>query len=180
MPAHTTNRRTCRSRLAPSLAAVLAFSLAAPAAQCGVFHVLAGAPAGGDGASWATAFADLRDALAVAGAGDTVWIAEGTYKPDMGTGDRALSFDVAAGVAIHGGFVGFETSLAQSDPQTHAVILSGDLLGDDLPGQPKWKDNSYHVVRIGGGAAPTLLHGLTITGGNSAGMECCGGGVQAT
>ena len=49
-----------------------------------------------DGTTWTRAFLTLQDALAVAGSGDEIWVAQGVYKPDEGAGvtpgDRAASF----------------------------------------------------------------------------------------
>jgi len=39
-----------------------------------------------DGSSWCNAFLNLQDALAVATAGMTIRVADGTYKPDEGAG----------------------------------------------------------------------------------------------
>ncbi len=51
-----------------------------------ILYVDSQAAAGGDGTTWATAYQHLQDALAVALANDQVWVAEGTYYPDEGTG----------------------------------------------------------------------------------------------
>ena len=61
--------------------------------------------AGGDGKTWATAFATLQEGLEAAqkqGAGE-VWVARGTYKPTAGT-DRGVSFQLRKGVAAATGF----------------------------------------------------------------------------
>src|SRR5690606_7900683 len=60
----------------PVLLLVLLAVSAVPAAAQAVLYVDADAPPGGDGASWATAFHDLQDALAIVQAGDQVWVAE--------------------------------------------------------------------------------------------------------
>jgi hypothetical protein len=86
-----------------------------------------------DGSSWERAFRDLHDALAVAESGDEIWIAKGTYTPDRGTGDRSMAFQLVSGVALYGGFGGWETNRAQADPEKNETILSGDLNGDDGP-----------------------------------------------
>src|SRR5690606_27695904 len=66
-----------RLPLALLAAALLA---AAPRAQT-VIHVDADAPPGGDGASWATAFHDLRDALAAASTHRAATSASGRHVP---------------------------------------------------------------------------------------------------
>jgi Right handed beta helix region len=86
-----------------------------------------------DGTSWATAFNDLRDALAVAQAGDELWIAAGRYTPDGGTGDRTLAFEIPNGIQLYGGFAGWEWLRGQRDWTANESILSGDLNGDDGP-----------------------------------------------
>jgi len=81
-------------------------------------YVNASAAPGGDGSSWATAYNKLQDAISQANscAGiSEIWVAQGTYFPDEGTGitdnDRSQSFDLKSGLAIYGGFVGNETDL---------------------------------------------------------------------
>src|SRR5690606_4998766 len=101
-----------------------------PADAQRVIYVDTDAAPGGDGASWATAFRDLQNALAVAEAGDVVWVAEGTYRPGdgtAGTGGRDASFHLVDGAAVYGGFDGTETSLEERDPEAHPTVLTGDL-----------------------------------------------------
>ena len=139
----------------------------------------------GNGSTWATA-SSLQTALGASMAGDQVWIAQGTYKPDAT--DRTATFSVPAGVLVYGGFAGSEAALANRTGG--ATILSGDLLGDDgtRPVRPPATDdqaaynaalvtynaalvtynatrddNSRTVVTIGG--ANVTLNGLTIEGG---------------
>ena len=86
------------------------------AANAKTIYTDADRPPGGDGLSWSTAFKDLQDGLADAGGGDEIWVAAGTYYPSVevgGIGSRYQAFQMKNGVAIYGGFVGTETSLAQ-------------------------------------------------------------------
>ena len=81
-----------------------------------------------DGTSWATAFVDLQQGLAAAVSGDNILVAKGTYKPTSGS-DRAASFQLKSGVAIHGGYAG----AGSADPAVRNVsanptILSGDIV----------------------------------------------------
>ncbi len=109
--------------------------LALVAVSSGQHIIYADRNAGGqnDGTSWSDAYADLHDALALALEGDELWIAAGTYRPDRGSGDRAMFFFVPAGVALYGGFAGWEECLDERDWIAHETILSGDLNADDGP-----------------------------------------------
>ncbi len=88
---------------------------------------------------WDNAYIDLQDALdeaaALANQGSSVevWVAAGTYKPDRGTGDRHLSFELHKNVELYGGFSGWETFRDQRDFVNNETILSGDLSDDDNP-----------------------------------------------
>ncbi|MCP4712207.1 MAG: hypothetical protein GY869_26590, partial [Planctomycetes bacterium] len=128
-------------------------------------YVDADAAAGGDGKSWTTAYNDLQDGLADVPA--EVWVAEGTYKPDRGTGNRASTFQLINNVSIYGGFDGDETTLFQRDPVNNVTILSGDLDGDDGADFLNNSENSYHVVTGSNTNATAVLDGFTITGGNA-------------
>ena len=110
---------------------------------------------------WADAFADLQQALAVAEAGDEVWVAEGTYLPaEGGVVDRDASFVLVSGTALYGGFSGSEVTLEERDPEANVTVLSGDL---GVPGDST--DNAFHVVVASGVDSATLLDGFTVTGG---------------
>ncbi|NJL04367.1 MAG: cadherin, partial [Chloroflexaceae bacterium] len=133
----------------------------------------------GDGLSWATAKRNLQSALALATAGAQIWVADGTYYPDEGTGqtnnNRDATFSLKDGVAIYGGFAGTETLLTERDVAANVAILSGDL---DQSGTATNND-AYHVVTSDGNATTALLDGFTITGGNANGSnpQDRGGGI---
>ena len=116
---------------------------------------------GGDGASWATAYGDLQDALTNAVSGDEIWVKNGTYYPTTGT-DRNIYFEVPSGVKLYGGFVGTETSLTSWNPAASTTILSGDIgvSGNSI-------DNSYTVVYTRDVSSDTQISGLTIKDGNA-------------
>ncbi|HMB92003.1 MAG TPA: hypothetical protein VKP65_14205 [Rhodothermales bacterium] len=132
-----------------------------------------------DGTSWQNAFPNLQDALNAAISGDEIWIAQGTYTPDHGTGDRTATFRVPSGVRLYGGFAGSETQRQDRDLAIHPTRLSGDLNGDDAPDFANNSDNSYHVVTLTDADAATVLDGLIITAGNAdgAGDNGSGGGL---
>ena len=135
-----------------------------------------------DGSSWADAMT-LKMALAAAiVASDQIWMAAGTYRPEIAddsdpdTDEREATFRISEGVLVYGGFEG--TDLATDDDGfdpaggtddrartdgtlTNKTILSGDLAEDDASGTRN--DNSYTVVTLEG--ADVTLNGLTIEAG---------------
>jgi hypothetical protein len=147
------------------------------------------------GLSWGQAFKTLQKALAVANAGDEIWVAKGIYRPNEGSGLlpnlwRYASFYLKDGVSIYGGFAGNETSLAQRDISNNFTILSGDVDGDDLSNSNGIVDttsnivggNSYHVVRSDGNASTAVLDGFIINAGlanDNSDPHNKGGGVYA-
>ncbi len=150
-----------------------------------VFYVDDTATGANDGSGWTDAYTSLQSALAAAGSGDEIWVAEGTYKPTHkvgGSGDRYRTFQLKNGVALYGGFSGIETNRDQRDWRVHQTILSGDRAGNDNDtinlNEPTRQDNGYHVVL---GADGSYLDGFIITGGNANGSTWQvneGGGMQ--
>ena len=120
----------------------------------------------GNGLSWGIfAFHDLQDALAVAGPGSHILVAEGTYYPDEGSGqvNNALSstFQLQSGLSMYGGFAVGGSDFDQRDPVAHPTNLSGDLQQND----PFRLDNASHILTTSGVNARTLLEGFIITAG---------------
>ena len=118
-------------------------------------YVDADASGGDDGTSWADAYTDLHNALMAAGSGDSIFVAEGTYKP---SGDglnnvRDATFDIPEGVLVYGGFEGNEANLADRPNPLLRTILSGDISGP----------NAYHVVEMKNAGA--VLDGFTVRDG---------------
>ncbi len=126
----------------------------------------------GDGTSWANAFGDLQQALAVATNGTEIWVAEGTYFPVQceycNATQRGITFKVPSGVKLYGGFSGQENSLSQRKWFAHPTKLSGKI------GAEEDTDNSYTVVYLKNAGAGTLLDGFVITGGRSDAWEPAG------
>ena len=149
------------------------FNLSFTVGSSTIYHVDADAPGPVyDGSSWDQAFLTLQDALVTAHAGDSIWVAQGTYQPDQGgtasAGDREASFVLPDGVVVMGGYAGYgEPNEDARDPEGTPSILTGDLLGDDLFGLLMLDDNSYHVVTLSGGSA--TLDGFHIMSGQATG-----------
>lgn len=122
------------------------------------------------GTSWYHAFRHLQDALAVAEAGDEIWVADGIYYPDesmanpSGTNDRSATFTMIQDVDLYGGFNGTEDDLSERNWIENETILSGDI------GSSSDTDNSYHVVTCSIGSSNTAtLDGFQIVDGNADG-----------
>lgn len=70
-----------------------------------------------DGHSWDTSFKTVQEGVNAAVTGDEVWVAKGTYFENITLKD---------GIALYGGFTGFETSRNQRDFKTNETILDGN------------------------------------------------------
>jgi len=118
----------------------------------------------------------MQSALETVVAGNNIYVARGTYKPDKNTGDRNSTFTIPTDVKVYGHFAGTEGMPyeRQMDQSGNETILSGEI-GD--AGQVS--DNSYHVVRFNGVSSSTFLDGFTVSDGNAdgSGTENAGGGI---
>lgn len=132
-----------------------------PAQQPTRWYVSTDAGGQNTGQSWTDAFTNLHDALALAAAGDEIWVAEGIYRPSE-TGDRTARFQLSQGVALLGGFAGTELDGAERQWAEHPTILSGDLgvLDDSL-------DNSYTIMYMAYPDTSTVLDGFILRDGQA-------------
>lgn len=112
-----------------------------------------------DGTSWQHAYSNFQNAISESTYGDTIWVAEGTYKPTSGS-IREIPFILKNGVKWFGGFQGNETALSQRDYELYPTVLSGDIgmQGDST-------DNSYHVVYSISSDTMTIIDGFLIKDG---------------
>ncbi|MCB4808424.1 T9SS type A sorting domain-containing protein [Tamlana sp. 62-3] len=100
-----------------------------------VYYVDANATGANDGSSWADAFTNVTDALALTNLNDAVWVAKGTYT----LANKNTPIGVSTNeVDVIGGFAGTETTLADrvltAIHTTNATIFTGDINGDDIDG----------------------------------------------
>ncbi|WP_291857276.1 T9SS type A sorting domain-containing protein [Marinilabilia sp.] len=144
--------------------------------------------------TWGTATFELQKAIdeVHASGGGEVWVAGGTYLPtsylaaapdapnpplqdpgDPGSpiDERQLSFIMASGVSVIGGFTGSETSLEQRPSDFYGsenkVVLSGDIGTASLA-----EDNAYHVVIFPPETDNTaILQNVVISGGYANGPD---------
>ena len=137
-----------------------------------IIYVDVDAPDGGNGFSWATAYNDLAQAIDNAVGNQHIWIAEGTYKPNIS--DRSRSFRIdEANISLYGGFNGTEVDRSER-VTNNETILSGDIGAGG-----NHSDNSYHVVEVIN--VSPLLDLVTIEYGNANGSsdDSLGGGIFA-
>jgi hypothetical protein len=130
------------------------------ALPAGVRAVRAGAPAGGDGLTWATAWNDLHAALgAAAGSGGQitqVWLTVGEYSPP--TVPDCLEF-VVSNVSVYGGFAGYETSPLQRPPSARSWLRGGGCL-----------ELGPEALVLVTGSSNVVLDGLLISGSYGGGL----------
>ncbi|MFN0205503.1 MAG: immunoglobulin domain-containing protein [Planctomycetota bacterium] len=143
-----------------------------------VLYVNSAAAGANTGLSWADAYNDLQSALQSPCTNIQIWVAAGTYRPDLGTGNRSLTFQLVNNKAVFGGFSGTETMLSERLPESNITILSGDIgvAANAI-------DNSFHVVTGSGTGATAVLDGMIISSGtnesgNGAGVFVVSGGPR--
>lgn len=142
-----------------------------------------------DGKSWATAKINIQDAindLVDNGLTGEVWVAKGTYSPTESTESGGgnilyLSFKIPAGIKVHGGFSGTETTKEEREKinnenmgwfYAHQTILTGDFSKE---AEFKWNSvkkkydtsfygNCYHVVWFATNGFDSNGRGLPLDG----------------
>jgi hypothetical protein len=169
------------------VAAVAGLLASAGGVRADVRFVDDDAPLGGDGLTWGTAYRFLQDALTEAGLDPDITeirIGRGSYRPDLDEGgvhtplDRSATFHMRHDLVIAGGYRGltFGGDPDDRDLVLFASVLTGDLLGDDLPtGFINTDDNSFHVVTAVNVDPTAELDGVTVARGNA--VKGFGGGL---
>ena len=124
------------------------------AAQSAVIFVRSDSAGAQDGASWATAYHSIGDAMAVATPasdgpdvptlGDEIWVAAGTYTE---------SVSIKTGVQLYGGFAGNETSRQDRNWAQHATVIDGD-------------GKACAVTMNSGSSMRSMIDGFTIRNGS--------------
>jgi hypothetical protein len=115
---------------------------------------------GGDGRTWGTAFASfgaaLRSVVPSSHRGEAnptpieVWITAGTYRPEPLPGGNTVGWTACQGLAIHGGFRGDESTLAERDGSAGETRFDAPLPGNSL---------EHVYLRLGLGASNTFVNG---------------------
>lgn len=120
------------------------------------------------GTTWTDAFTTLDAALTAAMTGDEIWVARGTYSP--GTTSTSDSFALKDAVDVYGGFLGYEGSLDDRDPELNPTVLDG-------------ADTCFHVLTCSG-TSPVIceVDGFVIQNGNASGSgaDATGAGALIT
>ncbi len=134
-----------------------------------------------NGSSWTNAYIDIQSAVNAASAGDSIFVAAGTYLPShphLGDTGRHNTFYINKTIQIYGGFSGkpgTEGGFSEHNVVSNLTILSGDL---GLPTVES--DNVFHVVYLDHVSDTTKIDGFTIAYGNAVGgvgLEAYGAGI---
>jgi hypothetical protein len=129
-----------------------------------IIYVDASAAGRNNGSSWADAYTNLTAALSKATAGQTIRVADGTYKPTTGA-DRSATFTLKNRIIVLGGYAGF----GAANPDERDWALYPAMLSGDIGTAGSSSDNCYHVVTCNGAAA--FFEGFVITAGNANGSS---------
>ena len=149
--------------------------LACAPAWAGICRVTPAGTVFNDGSSWAVP-ASLQQALSASGICTEIWVKKGLYKPAT-VAYTGISFSVADGVKVYGGFAGTETARDQRNPTANITVLSGDIdnndttdaNGVDVDPSHIVGANSAHVIKMSLTTSSTVLDGFTVTGGHAPG-----------
>jgi hypothetical protein len=131
----------------------------------------------GSGASWATAFKTLNEALAAAKAAtciDSILVATGTYNPSAAGGQDTAFAMLRGGLKLYGGYA---PGGGTRDIFSYPTVLSGQGVSEQGA-----IINTHHVLVIAGlaaGADSIVVDGFTINGGKAFGTGTTMFGTRA-
>ena len=132
-------------------------------------YVSSTASGNNDGSSWQNAYTELYTAVTNAPASAQIWVASGIYL--AGPNDSTWIYPLA-NLELYGGFNGNETQLSQRDVESNRTTISGDVMGDDVPGlfDMNRTDNNRHLIWLDTFITnSTVIDGFTFSGGQTIG-----------
>lgn len=161
------------------LCLIMIFSCCILQAQ-NVIYVNLNATGSNNGTTWKNAYKSLQLALDSAANNDTIWVAEGTYKPKESVSNslyknqRNNSFHASGkNITIYGGFSGEENQVNERDIANHPTIFSGDFKGNDIfkdtssfLAYSNNNENAYHVF-VFILVPKVVFNGVVVSGGNA-------------
>ena len=131
-----------------------------------ILYVDDSAPDGGSGLSWDSPFRHVQDCLALArelnGAVKEIRVGHGTYRPDEsatfpdGSGDQHASFELVNGVALRGGYAGYQAP----DPDLRDIDLFETRLSGSL--SDFCTGEIHHIVTSTDNTPGTILDGFMV------------------
>ncbi|MBQ6473861.1 MAG: hypothetical protein IJJ33_17875 [Victivallales bacterium] len=150
-------------------------------AQARTWYVTTTGDDGASGASWGTALASPQVAIDRAVAGDDVWIASGEYTATSvleshGGELWSASFLLRDGVALYGGFAGWEDSVGQRVRKKDAPVW--EFVHPTVLTVPEAMPGSVLVAGAECGS-DTIVDGVTLAGGMAYGEDEVGRGGGA-
>lgn len=124
-----------------------------------------GATGNADGSSWADAYPRLEYALESARSGDSILVADATYKPTS-TDDESETFTIGNNYHIYGGFPAAGGEFSDRNLTNFNTVLSG-FVGDDNGNT----NRSTHVLTVTTDATAASLNGVKVTEGAADGAS---------
>ena len=142
-----------------------------------IIHVDDEAPAGGDGASWDTAFRSVLEAETVGfaasrsepnGPGVEIRVAGGTYRADSGFNNRNAYIPLDGNIRLKGGYAGRGAADPDArDIVAHESIITGDVLGNDTSDPATRDDNCLWLVICSAPIRSSVIDGFTLRGASN-------------